>query len=103
MRKIPLISIILLVLSVFALVIFWNKLSPQVPFYYSLPWGEDQLANPLELWLIPGSILTVIIVNFLTYKLFKEEVLLRQIAEAITAIFAFLAFFALMRIVFIAI
>jgi hypothetical protein len=102
LRKLPLISIILFVISLLLLAISWNKLSPQVPFYYSLPWGEDQLATPGELWLIPGSILIVIFANFILSKLFKEEVLLRQIAEAVTSIFAFLALFTLIRIVLIA-
>ena len=103
MRKIPIISILLLIISVFVLVLSWNKLSPQVPFYYSLPWGEDQLAGPLDLWLIPGSILLVILINFLIYKLFKEEVLIGQIAEMVTAIFAFLALFTLVKIILIAV
>jgi hypothetical protein len=103
LRKIPIISIILLLISAFVLALSWNKLSPQVPFYYSLPWGEDQLASPVDLWLIPGSILVVILINFLTHKLFKEEVLLKQIAETVTAIFAFLALFTLIRVILVAI
>jgi uncharacterized membrane protein len=103
LKKIPIISIILLIFSVLVLAISWNKLPPQVPFYYSLPWGEDQLTNPLDLWLIPGSIFIVILVNFLFHKLFREEALLKQIAEAVTTIFAFLALFTLVRIILIAI
>lgn len=28
------------------LLINWRRLPPQLPLYYSLPWGEEQLATP---------------------------------------------------------
>lgn len=40
------VSIFLLLLVVF---FFWSRLPPQLPLYYSLPWGIDQIGTPLEL------------------------------------------------------
>lgn len=38
-----------LLLSLTFLLITWNQLPRQVPLFYSLPWGEEQLADPLAL------------------------------------------------------
>lgn len=42
----------------------WSKLPPQLPLYYSRPWGEAMLASPMGLWLLPVITLIVLIVNF---------------------------------------
>jgi len=41
------------------LAVFWVKLPPLVPLWYSRPWGEEQLANPAFLWVIPAAILVL--------------------------------------------
>lgn len=38
------------------LVMYGPSFPPQVPLWYSRPWGEDQLAPPTALWLVPGLI-----------------------------------------------
>lgn len=30
--------------------LFWNKLPPEMPWFYSFPWGEKQLIN--KLWFV---------------------------------------------------
>ena len=52
----------LVVQSTLILVSF-GKLPPQVPLFYSRPWGETLLAAPFWLWLLPGILLAAIIVN----------------------------------------
>ena len=42
----------------------WGKLPPQVPLYYSKPWGEAMLASPRGLWLLPTIVLITLTVNF---------------------------------------
>lgn len=36
-------------LGLLILVFAWQRLPPQVPFFYSLPWGNEQLTEPLTL------------------------------------------------------
>lgn len=45
---------------------FWQKLPPVIPLFYSLPWGEEQLASPLSLLLLLSSIIFVYCLNVLT-------------------------------------
>ena len=42
----------------------WGKLPPQLPLYYSRPWGEAVLALPIGLWLLPTIVLITLAVNF---------------------------------------
>lgn len=38
-----LISIFLILLASVSLLFFWNRMPPELPWFYSLPWGEAQL------------------------------------------------------------
>jgi hypothetical protein len=50
---------------------FWKKLPPEVPLFYSRPWGKEQLASPWFLFLLPGLTLFVFLVNFAFLTLVK--------------------------------
>jgi len=41
-----------------------GRLPPQVPIFYSRPWGEAMLATPLALWTLPAISALVSLVNF---------------------------------------
>jgi hypothetical protein len=41
-----------------------GRLPPQVPLFYSRPWGEAMLAAPLALWILPAICAFVGLVNF---------------------------------------
>lgn len=43
--------------------IFYSQLPEEVPLYYSLPWGKEQLAPKAELFVIPLLLLTISAVN----------------------------------------
>lgn len=42
-------NLILFVLILCILAILWNRLPLQLPLYYSLPWGKEQIGTPLAL------------------------------------------------------
>lgn len=55
-----------LILFFFCNLIFvfsWNNLPPDIPLYYSLPWGEEQLAKPISLGLLIVGTTCLSIVN----------------------------------------
>lgn len=41
-----------------------GKLPPQVPIFYSRPWGEMILAAPVALWILPGICILAILLNW---------------------------------------
>jgi hypothetical protein len=60
------ISLVALALSLIILVLFWRNLPPEIPFFFSLPWGEEQLTSPL----------TLIFLIFGTFFLYLTNILL---------------------------
>jgi hypothetical protein len=50
-------------LSLLLIVFKFRQLPPQVPLFYSLAWGEKQLASSLLLLLLPFFSLVVLLLN----------------------------------------
>ncbi|TSC85277.1 MAG: hypothetical protein G01um101416_983 [Microgenomates group bacterium Gr01-1014_16] len=64
-----------LVVSGGLVLVFLAKLPPQVPLWYSRPWGEDQLAQPVFLWIIPIGILILGGISEVVRRGVKDKVL----------------------------
>ncbi len=55
----------------------WAKIPPQVPLFYSLPWGEGWLVTKPQIgYILGGFALVWVLNNLLAYFLSKDEVLL---------------------------
>lgn len=54
------------------LLVSWGKLPPQVPLFYSRPWGEDMLAAPLMLFLLPAIAIFCFLTNYIISNLFVK-------------------------------
>jgi hypothetical protein len=54
-------SLIILMIILAALV--YHHLPPQIPLFYSQPWGENQLADKTWLWLLPSVSLVFTLIN----------------------------------------
>lgn len=93
-------NLILWLVSFFLLLFFWRWLPPQVPLFYSRPWGESQLVSPIGLILLPLFSLLIFILNFgLILRTFKEERFIARILAGAGLIFTFLCTLALFRII----
>jgi hypothetical protein len=64
-------------LELLILVIVWRFIPPQVPLFYSRPWGDEQLVDKIILFFIPAVSLVFNIINLLlgNYFLGKEKLL----------------------------
>lgn len=68
------VNFLVVIISFVYLAFRFSLLPPEVPLWYTLPWGRSQLAPPIYLWLIPISLLTIFVFNlFLTGFIFKNE------------------------------
>lgn len=78
----------------------WSRLPPELPLFYSRPWGKEQLTNPAGLWLLPGLSGLVFLVN-LFFLLFvpKEEKLMQQTLTASSMLFNLLCLVTLIQII----
>ncbi len=54
------------------LTINFSRLPPQVPLFYSQPWGEPQLASPGLLFLLPGFSFLFFLLNS-TISIFNQD------------------------------
>lgn len=67
------------VFCLLATAVFWAKLPPQLPFFFSLPWGEAWLIPKTGLIWILGGFGLILLVNILLAKtLVKVERLLQN-------------------------
>jgi hypothetical protein len=69
------------------IVFLWrlNHLPPQIPLFYSRPWGEDQLADTWML-VFPPLLLNLLIVlnNYLYKKFFLGNILVKRIIDYVS-------------------
>lgn len=59
------------------ILVSWGKLPPELPLFYSRPWGEPMLTRPIFLWILPAISVGVVIVNFGAKSLLSEKFLSR--------------------------
>lgn len=72
-----------------------NRLPPQIPLFYTRPWGEGQLADTWLLVLIPLSMNAALMFNnFVLRKYFQNNDLLKKV-------FNYLNFFTVISFVLI--
>lgn len=91
-------SFLIAQLAIFAL--FWRKLPPQVPLFYSRPWGGEQLVNPIGLLLLPAISLLITVVNLAAVSPIPgEEKLASQLLVVFATVFNFLCLITLFKIV----
>ena len=84
-------------------VLAWKfvTLPPQVPLYYSLPWGASQLVNSSSLFLLPTiSVVILFIDNLFSVSFFKNFELLSRLSVITSLIVSFFLTITLFRIVF---
>ena len=93
-------NIILIVLQLAILIIKFNSLPQQVPLYYSLPWGEGQLAAAASLFLLPTFSIIILLLNNLIATFFLKIIpLFSRLLPIFSLIFSLLSSISLIRII----
>lgn len=87
-------------LSLLLIVLKFRELPPQVPLFYSLVWGEKQLADRLLLFLLPFFSLIVLLLNSYLANKNREEIVTVRLLIAGTLLFSLLSLIALIKIIF---
>jgi len=88
-----------------SILFFWRKLPPEIPLFYSRPWGKEQLAKPLFLFLLPGLTLVIFLINFAFLVLVKTRLeekdasLLKKIIETTNFAFSLFCLITLLKII----
>lgn len=86
--------------SCMVLAIRWKSLPPKVPLWYSKPWGEERLALPIFLFLIPLTALLVYGINrFLLTKTASDHPLFGRVLSLVSLLISILSSIIVIRIV----
>jgi len=90
-----------LILFQIALVTFYfNHLPPEIPLYFSRPWGEAWLAGTSSIFFLPFFSILVTIINYLlALYFFQKKTLLSQLLVIFSSMFTLLSTASLIQII----
>lgn len=89
----------LLMLSIW--LIFITKLPPQIPLFYSLPWGETQLAQTPQFILLPSITILIMLINLiLSWHLHPSQIVVKRVLSLSSAITSFIILLSALKIIF---
>ena len=95
-----LISIITALTQIILIVLFFSQLPPKVPLFYSRPWGNTQLADPLHLFFLPGSSILVLIINSIVAAMYIDhEEFYSYCLSWVSSIFSIFCLITLVKII----
>lgn len=82
------------------LLVSWGKLPPEVPLFYSRPWGEQILAAPVFLFFIPAVSLFALVMNSLFVNLVSgDDIFLRRVLLSFCVLVALTTLYSTVKIV----
>ena len=94
------ICIATLLLCGVVIVLVWNRLTPVIPLLYSLPWGEEQLTQPVALvLLLVGGCLCYGINTLIAYALHARISYLAHIVTSATTALILLLGYTLINLI----
>jgi hypothetical protein len=93
-------NLIFITSQVVFLVWKFSNLPQQIPLYYSLPWGESQLASASSLFLLPTLSIVILLINHLFAISFSKKIpLLSHLLIFTSLIVSFFFLITLLKIV----
>src|SRR3989344_5744038 len=81
------------------ILVSFQKLPPQLPIFYSKPWGEPMLAGPIAIWILPGLTLFFVAINYVIARFVLAELFLYRVLLTFSAICAFAALYDMTKII----
>lgn len=91
---------ILAIINLFA--VFYPDLPHRIPLFYSLPWGEPELASLSQFTILPFIIILTLLINLsLLWHLHHTQVVLKRFLALSTLIISVLITITAFKIVFI--
>jgi len=99
-KTITQINFFFLFAQILIIVFVWRFLPPEIPLFYSRPWGEDQLIKYPGIIILPAVCLIIFFTNVVVARLAtKEETLVKRILALASLTFALLVFISLIQII----
>jgi len=101
-ENIKLINWLVILFSFLVIALKWRALPPQIPLFYSRPWGEDQLAGKEMIFLIPVASFGISLINEILARVFlkKLDLFFEKISFYSSFLVSILACISLLKIIF---
>lgn len=92
---------LLFLISLALLLWKWHNLPPFVPLWYAKPWGEEQLAQPVWLLLLPVGSLLIYLINIIVASYITADILIfSQALFSASFLVSLFSFITLIKILF---
>lgn len=95
-----LISLVLIITTIIFWFLNYQKLPRQIPLFYSLPWGPNQMIDHPQFLLVPVLMFFVTFINLvIAWHLHVSQLVLRRVLTASSVLFCLLILITLIRII----
>ena len=89
-----------MVISALMMLIFWRRLPPQVPLWYSRPWGTERLVPPLYLLIPVAACICIYALNiFVANKFATDHPMFARVLFLSSALVSIISTIILVRII----
>ncbi len=78
--------IALAIIVALAILILKDHLPPNLPLFYSLPWGESELAKTYQLLILPATFLCISLINLIIFLQLDQKMLVFKRILSLTSI-----------------
>lgn len=93
-------SLIALSLGIFLIGFSWSRLPPEVPLYFSRPWGQEQLAPKFQIIILPALSLGIFLSHLVTAtRLFTSNLPLVRILIGTSSVLILVLILSLFQII----
>lgn len=99
LNSIPLIFSLLIT---FTILVFFKKLPPSMPLFYSLSWGKNELANHEQFFVIPLVIVLITLINYvISWQLHQSQDFFKKILLGFSLVTTVILFITFIKIILI--
>ncbi|HNY04556.1 MAG TPA: hypothetical protein PKI92_02250 [Candidatus Woesebacteria bacterium] len=97
-------SLFLFLAQIVIITWFYNQLPPEIPIYFSRPWGQSWLSSSASIFILPlFSLITLLINYFLALYFYTKKILLSQLLVIFGFIISLFSIISLLQIINLAI
>lgn len=92
--------ILLFIIQIIFIIWFYNQLPPEIPLYFSRPWGEAWLTPTSSIFILPLFTLITLLINyFLALFYHQKKPLLSQLLVVFALIISLFSAISLIKII----
>lgn len=101
-KVVEFLPLVLALLTATSILIFLKFLPEKLPLFYSLPWGEAQLANHQQFLIIPALLVLICLINFaVSWQLHQTQSFFKMVLQSASLITAVVLLITFIKIVLI--